>query len=142
MQYRSQYSDSNNDVKLERRTTETAGQAVAHVWSDDKRDPVFLYSSLVAGLVSGTASSIVCAPLDLVRTRLQVWGDVIGTAKKGEGPSSRWFVFHMFRDIFRNEGIAGCFRGLTATLLTVPTFWGVYCEFSMFERRSVSFDEQ
>jgi Mitochondrial carrier protein len=138
MQYRSQRADCSNAVKLGRRATETAGRAVAHVWSDDRQDPVFLYSSLVAGILSGTASAVVCAPLDLVRTRLQVWGDVIGTLKKGEGPSSRWFLVYMFRDIVRNEGVAGCFRGLTATLLTVPAFWGVYCEFTSLERRSIN----
>jgi hypothetical protein len=137
MQYNSpNIDDNNNDPKLLRRTTKTAGRAVTHAWSEDRRDPIYMYCSLVAGLASGTVSSIVCAPLDLVRTRLQVWGDVVGNLKN-TSTSSRWFVLHMFRDIIQNEGIRGCFRGLTATLLTVPTFWGVYCEFTMLGERAV-----
>eukprot|EP00957_Ditylum_brightwellii_P145279 11064891-Ditylum_brightwellii.AAC.1 len=27
---------------------------------------------------------------------------------------------------FKKEGVAGCFRGLGATLVTVPTFWAIY----------------
>ena len=34
----------------------------------------FLISSLIAGCSSGALSSVLCAPLDLVRTRLQVSG--------------------------------------------------------------------
>ena len=131
MQHRSNREERSNDPKLGRRTTEAAGQAVTHVWSNERRDPIFMYSSVVAGLASGTVSSVVCAPLDLVRTRLQVWNDVVGKAQS-DSPSSRWFVFRMFRDIIKNEGVGGCFRGLTATLLTVPAFWGVYCEFYFF----------
>jgi hypothetical protein len=36
----------------------------------------------------------------------------------------------MLRDIIKTDGIRGCFRGLGATLVTVPTFWGVYCEYN------------
>jgi Mitochondrial carrier protein len=113
---------------------ETAGLAVTHarLAQGESRDPNYLYSSLMAGLASGTVSSIVCAPLDLVRTRMQVWGVVAdqgSTSINGANTKkSRHLVVQIFRDILQKEGIAGCFRGLTATLLTVPVFWGVYCE--------------
>ena len=87
------------------------------------RDAIHVYSTLVAGAASGALASIICAPLDLIRTRLQVWGDV----KHGQHGTVR-MIPQMLRDIVRAEGLQGCFRGLGATLVTVPVFWGVYCE--------------
>lgn len=135
------------DVKLRRMTTQAAASAITHASSRNipaaapsarrtttattntattstiaQRDISYLYSSLFAGMSSGAVSAFVCAPLDLVRTRLQVWGDVAGGSR-------RLAVWTMFRDIVAADGVKGCFRGLTATLLTVPAFWGVYCTF-------------
>jgi hypothetical protein len=87
------------------------------------RDVINVYSTVVAGAGSGALASVLCAPLDLIRTRLQVWGDVTG--KKGDMS----VVPHMLREIVRTEGWKGCLRGLGATLVTVPVFWGVYCTF-------------
>lgn len=84
-----------------------------------QRDMPRLYSSLIAGVGSGALASVICAPLDLIRTRLQVWTEV----KHG---SPTVAIPQMLRDIVKREGVTGCFRGLGATLLTVPLFWGVY----------------
>jgi solute carrier family 25 folate transporter 32 len=46
-----------------------------------------------------------------------VWGDLSG--KKVGG-------LQVFQQIFKNEGWKGGFRGLGATLITVPLFWGLY----------------
>jgi len=99
--------------------TTTTTTAVPHHHHHHHRDPVYMYSSLAAGIGSGVVSSLICAPLDLIRTRLQVF------------PSSahNMSMLSMLRDILRHDGLAGCFRGLTATLLTVPVFWGVYCAY-------------
>lgn len=86
------------------------------------RDYVHLYSSLFAGAGSGAMASVICAPLDLVRTRLQVWGE-----RRGQlGAVS--LIPNMIKEIVAKEGWRGCFRGLGATLITVPAFWGVYCK--------------
>jgi len=82
-----------------------------------QRNTAFLVSSLIAGVGSGILASIVCAPLDVLRTRLQVWGDLSGQRASG---------VHVVKDIMRTEGWRGAFRGLGATLLTVPLFWGMY----------------
>ena len=87
--------------------------------SQNERDPLFIWSSLVAGAGSGALASIVCAPLDLIRTRLQVWGELTGEANKKS-------ILNVLKDIVTKEGIQGCFRGLGATLMTVPLFWAVY----------------
>jgi solute carrier family 25 folate transporter 32 len=86
------------------------------------RDYVHLYSSLLAGAGSGALASITCAPLDLVRTRLQVWGE-----RRGQMGAVQ-IIPQMIREIVAKEGWRGCFRGLGATLITVPAFWGVYCK--------------
>ena len=88
-----------------------------------ERDPIYLWSSLVAGAGRGALASVICAPLDLIRTRLQVWTAVKGS--KGEAAST---LPRMLNDIIKSEGWRGCFRGLGATLVTVPLFWGIYCK--------------
>jgi solute carrier family 25 folate transporter 32 len=51
-----------------------------------------------------------------MRTRMQVWGDIARdqTTKA------------VIQQILEREGWRGMFRGLGATLVTVPLFWGVY----------------
>jgi len=99
-------------------------------------------ASLLAGVGSGALSSLACAPLDLIRTRLQVLGSVQVSSRAVEGrgtnvkplstsshPSAS--VIGTLRSIVKEEGWRGCFRGLGATLITVPTFWGIY--FPLYE---------
>jgi Mitochondrial carrier protein len=110
-------------------------------------ESIYWISSLISGICSGTVSSIACAPLDLVRTRLQVWGGVVvgsgaaATTKSGAAVTilaqrqrttapATGTILQIFRDIIKRDGWQGCFRGLTATLFTVPAFWGVYCKYS------------
>ena len=85
---------------------------------EHQRDGRHFLSTFVAGVGSGALSSVICAPLDLVRTRMQVWGDVMHSNVGGP--------VQAFQTILKNEGWKGCFRGLGATLVTVPLFWGVY----------------
>lgn len=95
------------------------------------RDPIYRYSSLAAGIASGIVSSLVVAPLDLIRTRLQIFhSSTPPSANIGSGSSAASSAWRMLRDILQKEGIKGCFRGLTATLITVPVFWGVYCAYT------------
>ena len=95
------------------------------------RDDLHVYSTLIAGAGSGALASILCAPLDLIRTRLQVWGDV----HRGQHGGMQ-MIPNMIRDILKQDGWRGCFRGLGATLFTVPAFWGVYCKYFAFDSRS------
>ncbi|KAL7536776.1 hypothetical protein ACHAXR_008124 [Thalassiosira sp. AJA248-18] len=82
-------------------------------------------SSLIAGVGSGSLASVVCAPLDLVRTRMQVSGGLGKSAQKSAK------VIQSIHEIYLSDGIRGCFRGLGATLATVPAFWGLY--FPLYE---------
>lgn len=84
------------------------------------RDSAHYVSTFAAGVGSGIFSSVTCAPLDLVRTRMQVWGEVGASAQQQLTPTQA------LKEILRKEGWRGMFRGLGATLVTVPLFWGVY----------------
>lgn len=91
-------------------------------------------SSLISGVGSGTLSSIVCAPLDLVRTRMQVAGDLRQSSKMS-ADLSQLSIRSTLRDIISTDGVQGCFRGLGPTLATVPAFWGIY--FPVYEHMKV-----
>lgn len=85
--------------------------------SSPPRDAAYIWSSLVAGVGSGALASIVCAPLDLLRTRMQVWGEM---------SQKKISAMDFLKSIQQTEGAIGYFRGLGATLATVPLFWGIY----------------
>ena len=74
--------------------------------------------SLIAGSGAGVLCSILCAPLDVAKVRMQVQGSL--KLKKYSTTS------HTVMLIYKEEGIRGCFRGLGPTLLVVPLFWGIY----------------
>ncbi|CAJ1953602.1 unnamed protein product [Cylindrotheca closterium] len=88
---------------------------------EDGRGWNHFISTLAAGVGSGALSSTICAPLDLMRTRMQVWGDM-SSSFQGEKITPT----QVFQEIYQKEGPKGMFRGLGATLVTVPLFWGVY----------------
>jgi solute carrier family 25 folate transporter 32 len=100
----------------------------------DYERSVYLWSSLLAGFGSGALSSIVCAPIDLIRTRLQVMGGINaaggGAATLGSMGVYSHIASHL-RQVVQTEGYRGCFRGLGATMATVPGFWGMY--FPLYE---------
>lgn len=84
------------------------------------------FSSLVAGVGSGSLASVVCAPLDLLRTRMQVAGGL-----EGKSAAKKAKIIKSIHEIYLSDGVRGCFRGLGATLATVPAFWGIY--FPLYE---------
>lgn len=48
-------------------------------------------------------------------------------------------MMKMMREILVQDGVRGCFRGLSATLATVPTFWGIY--FPLYENLKRNLNE-
>lgn len=110
------------------RRQSTASFLPALADNDEQQHPSYVYHNLVAGVCSGTATSIVCAPLDLLRTRMQVLGELQQQQSSTRSTTSTpRAVFTLMRHMWQTEGMAGYFRGLHATLWTVPAFWGVYC---------------
>lgn len=103
-----------------------------------KMEQNHMTSSFLAGIDSGVVASVFCAPLDLVRTRMQVMGEVKSAAaaagRNVAAPDARipsLSVYRAIADIIKEDGFRGCFRGLGATLATVPLFWGIY--FPLYE---------
>jgi Mitochondrial carrier protein len=89
------------------------------------------YCSWIAGVSSGAVSSVLVAPLDVLRTQWQVIGSSSSSLSSSVGSDnsiSHQKPSNLVATIWKREGIAGFFRGLTATLLTVPAFWGIYCK--------------
>jgi len=86
--------------------------------------------SLCSGAGAGFICTILCAPLDTAKVRLQVQGS-LGLQKYSGGTLS------VLRTIYSDEGVRGIFRGVGPALLTVPLFWSVY--WPIYDRAKVSF---
>ncbi|XP_062121384.1 mitochondrial basic amino acids transporter [Drosophila sulfurigaster albostrigata] len=79
-------------------------------------NPNSLASHFWAGAAGGLVQSIVCAPMELAKTRLQL-ANHIDSSHKFKGP------IDCLMYIYRTEGIRGCFKGFTATILRdIPGF--------------------
>lgn len=74
---------------------------------------------MLSGMGAGVLCTILCAPLDVVKVRMQIQGGL--KVHKYEGN-----IASMLRGIYREEGIRGIFRGVGPALCTIPLFWGVY----------------
>ncbi len=81
--------------------------------------------SFVAGAVAGTAATTATYPLDLLRTRFAAQG----TERVYEG------LLASIRDITRNEGYTGFFRGLTAGIGQIVPYMGLF--FASYESLKV-----
>jgi solute carrier family 25 folate transporter 32 len=95
---------SNSDELDENSCNETSGAA---------------WKSMVAGAGAGTISTILCAPLDVVKVRMQIQGSLGITKYSGN-------IVTTLKNIHIEEGIGGLFKGVGPALFTVPVFWSVY----------------
>ncbi|XP_032595569.1 mitochondrial basic amino acids transporter isoform X2 [Drosophila grimshawi] len=73
-------------------------------------NPNSLMSHFWAGATAGLAQSLICAPMELAKTRLQL-SRHIKNQRKFKG------TIDCLINVQRTEGIKGTFRGLTATIL-------------------------
>eukprot|EP00058_Branchiostoma_floridae_P020005 XP_002605495.1 hypothetical protein BRAFLDRAFT_92916 [Branchiostoma floridae] len=71
-----------------------------------------LLNTFLAGAAAGAVSSIVCSPMELAKTRMQLMG-------LGEKPKKRKEIknsLHCLWRIYKAEGLRGCYRGMFLTL--------------------------
>lgn len=72
-------------------------------------------SNASAGFLAAFFSSITLCPTELIKCKLQALREVqVGDAA---GKVNRISAYHLTRQILRNEGIAGMYRGMTSTLM-------------------------
>ena len=111
-----------HDTDDEDDTTETGHQLARRltVFRDDEETPkqrrqdTTASTKFVAGATAGSVAVVACYPLDLVRTRLTT---------ELEGREHYRGMVDAFRKIWRAEGFAGFYSGLTPTLaVAVPNF--------------------
>jgi len=90
------------------------------------RDKTSLWSHFRSGALAGLAQTVICSPMELAKTRMQVQG-------QGESRLRFAHVRHAYTGpvdclvkIFRAEGVRGVFRGLTITACREAPSFGVY----------------
>ena len=81
-----------------------------------------LSSQCIAGGIAGAVQSIVCCPMELAKTRVQVQSSV----KKAYGGSCDCLL-----KVYQQHGIKGCYKGMTLTLLRETPAFAIY--FGTFE---------
>lgn len=78
-----------------------------------------MLTQLISGGGAGGLSAFLCAPLDVVKVRMQIQGSMGITKYSGN-------ILRTLRNIHIEEGIPGLFKGVGPAMLTVPVFWSVY----------------
>lgn len=78
-----------------------------------------LLVSLFSGILTGVITSIIFAPLDVAKARIQIQGS-LGIEKYSGS------ILNVVFNIYSEEGISGLFLGLGPTLFTISLFWGIY----------------
>ncbi|XP_055542258.1 mitochondrial basic amino acids transporter [Wyeomyia smithii] len=92
-------------------------------------DPDSLHSHFLAGTAAGLTQSFVCSPMELIKTRLQLQGNLPKGAFKFKGP------LDCLRHIARTEGFRGVFRGLGITAARdMPGFSSYFVSYELMVR--------
>ncbi|CAN6451532.1 unnamed protein product [Victoria cruziana] len=98
---------------------------------DGGRTTVDLLCHAVSGAAAGAIAATFVCPLDVVKTRLQVYG----LAEHGRGHNQGSLILTSLQHIIKNEGIKGMYRGLSPTILALLPTWAVY--FTVYEKLKI-----
>ncbi|XP_074581779.1 nicotinamide adenine dinucleotide transporter 1, chloroplastic-like isoform X3 [Curcuma longa] len=89
--------------------------------SDGKNGREVLCDALAGASAGAIAATFVC-PLDVIKTRLQVRGP----SEVCPSSSRRNIIISSLKQIIKNEGVSGLYRGLTPTITALLPTWAVY----------------
>ena len=78
------------------------------------------YEHLLAGVSGGVVSTVILHPLDLLKVRFAVDDGKVGGRPHYTGLRSA------FKDILRQEGTRGLYKGVTPNVAGAGTSWGLY----------------
>ncbi|XP_078445845.1 nicotinamide adenine dinucleotide transporter 1, chloroplastic-like [Wolffia australiana] len=83
-----------------------------------------LLCNAAAGASAGAIAATFVCPLDVIKTRLQVYGlpNITSSGRR----STRGLIFSSMQHIIENEGCRGLYRGLSPTILALLPNWAVY----------------
>ncbi|XP_031500206.1 nicotinamide adenine dinucleotide transporter 2, mitochondrial-like [Nymphaea colorata] len=95
---------------------------------DGGRSTTDLVRHAVSGAAAGAIAATFVCPLDVVKTRLQVYG----LPEHGRGHNQGSLIITSLQHIIKNEGIKGMYRGLSPTILALLPTWAVY--FTVYEK--------
>ncbi|XP_055386474.1 mitochondrial basic amino acids transporter [Condylostylus longicornis] len=96
----------------------------------NSNNPESLKSHFIAGSLAGLIQSLVCSPMELAKTRIQLQADVAG-AIKHKGP------LQCLKYIRKTEGIRGVYRGLGITAMRdVPGFASYFVSYELMMGKS------
>lgn len=86
-----------------------------------------LSGQCISGAVAGAVQSIVCCPMELAKTRVQIQSKKVNTHERYHGS------FDCLQKIFKKNGIKGCYRGMTITLIReIPSFAIYFGTFELY----------
>ncbi|CAK8692490.1 mitochondrial basic amino acids transporter-like [Clavelina lepadiformis] len=76
----------------------------------------------ISGAIAGAVQCVICTPMELAKTQMQVQG--IGTRKTGKVQYKH--SPDVLVKMFKKDGIRGCYRGMMITLLRETPAFGCY----------------
>ncbi|XP_033647117.1 mitochondrial basic amino acids transporter-like [Asterias rubens] len=92
------------------------------------------FSHFCCGAVSGSIQSVIAGPMELAKIRMQMEG--IGEDKQHQTKTHYKGSIDAIRKIYHQEGIRGCYRGFTLTLLRdTPGFATYFMSYDILCRR-------
>ncbi|CCU81736.1 mitochondrial carrier protein [Blumeria hordei DH14] len=95
----------------------TVNDLVRSLFSEKDRS-IRLHHEIIAGASAGSCQVIFTNPLEIVKIRLQVQGEVAKTLESAPRRSAMWIV--------RNLGLVGLYKGASACLLRDVPFSAIY----------------
>ncbi|KAK8066446.1 hypothetical protein PG997_013193 [Apiospora hydei] len=96
----------------------TVNDLVRGYFSDKKTGNINVWAEILAGGSAGACQVVFTNPLEIVKIRLQVQGEVVKEANGAGKRSAMWIV--------KNLGLAGLYKGASACLLRDVPFSAIY----------------